>query len=154
MLYQLSKLTDNEREIVMNAPVWVSIYVALADYRITKEERKKIVQTVHTKTFSEKNDLSELYKELDLNIEQRLEAAIKSIPVFQEDKEPYVREKLVEFNTVLQKLPIVFARQLHKSLKDFALYTAQASGGVLGVNRINETEKGLMQLDMIEEPKG
>jgi hypothetical protein len=153
MLYQLSKLTDNEREIVMNAPVWVSVYVALADYRITKEERKKIVQTVHTKTFSEKNDLSELYKELDINIEQRLAAAISSIPVFQEDKEPFVRQKLVEFNAVLHKLPIVFARQLHKSLKDFALYTAQASGGILGVSRINETEKGLMQLDMIQEPQ-
>jgi len=153
MLYQLSKLTDNEREIVMNAPVWVSVYVALADYRITKEERKKIVQTVHTKTFSEKNDLSELYKVLDINIEQRLATAISSIPVFQEDKEPFVRQKLVEFNDVLQKLPIVFARQLHKSLKDFALYAAQASGGILGVNRISETEKGLMQLDMIQEPQ-
>ncbi len=153
MLYQLSKLTENEREIVKNAPVWVSIYVALADFRITKEERRKIVQIVHTKTFSEKNDLSEMYKELDLNIESRLEEAIKSIPDSQDEKEPFVREKLEEFNSVLQKLPVVFGRQLYKSLKDFAVYTAQASGGILGVSRINETEKGLMELNMIHEPK-
>jgi hypothetical protein len=52
----------------------------------------------------------------------------------------------------MKKLDKVFARQLYKSLKDFAVITAQASGGVLGVNRINETEKGLLNLDMIEQP--
>jgi hypothetical protein len=63
-----------------------------------------------------------------------------------------VREKLVAVNSAMKKLDKVFARQLYKSLKDFAVITAQASGGVLGVNRINETEKGLLNLDMIEQP--
>lgn len=152
MLYQLSQLNTEERELIYDAPVWVSIYVALADNRINKEERKKIVETVHTKTFSEKNDLSEMYKELEVNIEARIQAAIEQIPVYQEEKEPFVREKLVGVNKALQKLDKVFARQLYKSLKDFAVITVQASGGVLGVNRINETEKGLMSLDMIEQP--
>jgi hypothetical protein len=152
MLYQLSQLNTEERELIYDAPVWVSIYVALADNRIKKEERKKIVETVHTKTFSEKNDLSEMYKELEVNIESRIQIAIDQIPVFQEDKEPFVREKLVAVNSAMKKLDKVFARQLYKSLKDFAVITAQASGGVLGVNRINETEKGLLNLDMIEQP--
>lgn len=154
MLYQLSNLSERDRELVLNAPVWVSVYVALADHRINKEERRRIVETVHIKTFSEKNDISELYREIDLNIEERLNAAIKSIPDAQEEKEPFVREILSDFNRVLHKLPKPFARQLYKSLKDLALFTAQASGGVLGMNRINETEKGLIQLNMIEEPKG
>lgn len=152
MLYQLSQLNTEERELIYDAPVWVSIYVALADNRIKKEERKKIVETVHTKTFSEKNDLSEMYKELEVNIESRIQIAIDQIPFFQEDKEPFVREKLVAVNSAMKKLDKVFARQLYKSLKDFAVITAQASGGVLGVNRINETEKGLLNLDMIEQP--
>jgi hypothetical protein len=152
MLYQLSQLNTEERELIYDAPVWVSIYVALADNRIKKEERKKIVETVHTKTLSEKNDLSEMYKELEVNIESRIQIAIDQIPVFQEDKEPFVREKLVAVNSAMKKLDKVFARQLYKSLKDFAVITAQASGGVLGVNRINETEKGLLNLDMIEQP--
>jgi hypothetical protein len=152
MLYQLSQLNTEERELIYDAPVWVSIYVALADNRIKKEERKKIVETVHTKTFSEKNDLSEMYKELEVNIESRIQIAIDQIPAFQEDKEPFVREKLVAVNSAMKKLDKVFARQLYKSLKDFAVITAQASGGVLGVNRINETEKGLLNLDMIEQP--
>lgn len=152
MLYQLSQLNTEERELIYDAPVWVSIYVALADNRIKKEERKKIVETVHTKTFSEKNDLSEMYKELEVNIESRIQIAIDQIPVFQEDKEPFVREKLVAVNSAMKKLDKVFARQLYKSLKDFAVITAQVSGGVLGVNRINETEKGLLNLDMIEQP--
>jgi hypothetical protein len=152
MLYQLSQLNTEERELIYDAPVWVSIYVALADNRIKKEERKKIVETVHTKTFSEKNDLSEMYKELKVNIESRIQLAIDQIPVFQEEKEPFVREKLVAVNSAMKKLDKVFARQLYKSLKDFAVITAQASGGVLGVNRINETEKGLLNLDMIEQP--
>jgi hypothetical protein len=152
MLYQLSQLNTEERELIYDAPVWVSIYVALADNRIKKEERKKIVETVHTKTFSEKNDLSEMYKDLEVNIESRIQIAIDQIPVFQEDKEPFVREKLVAVNSAMKKLDKVFARQLYKSLKDFAVITAQASGGVLGVNRINETEKGLLNLDMIEQP--
>lgn len=152
MLYQLSQLNSEERELIYDAPVWVSIYVALADNRINKDERRKIVETVHTKTFSEKNDLSELYKELELNIDERIQQAIEQIPVYQEDKEPFVREKLVAVNAALHKLDKVFARQLYKSLKDFAVIVAQASGGVLGVNRINETEKGLMNLDMIQQP--
>ncbi len=107
MLYQLSQLNTEERELIYDAPVWVSIYVALADNRIKKEERKKIVETVHTKTFSEKNDLSEMYKELEVNIESRIQIAIDQIPVFQEDKEPFVREKLVFL------VELIFQNNLH-----------------------------------------
>lgn len=152
MLYQLSHLSEEEREIIYDAPVLVSAYVALADNQITVEERRKIVEMVHTKTFSEKNDLSDMYKELENDVSTRIENVIKSIPVYQEEKEPFVRARLVYLNQVMKKLDLTFARQLYKSLQDFAVFTAQTTGGVLGVHRINDSERLLMQLDMIEKP--
>jgi CRISPR/Cas system endoribonuclease Cas6 (RAMP superfamily) len=152
MLYQLSHLREEEIALVMDVPVWVSIFVALSDNDITVEERRKIVETVHTKTFSEKNDLSVLYKELEADLSERIDRAIRSIPVNQEEKAPYVTEKLVAFNKVLQKLDKTFAKQLYKSLKEFAVYTAQASGGIIGINKIGTKEKKFAALEMIQEP--
>ncbi len=153
MIYQLEKLADDERQLVIEAPVLVSVLIALADNDFTEAERAETLKLIHTKTFSERGSIRELYKELEKDVESRIDHVLAELPAGREERTHLVSEKLSGLNTVLPKLENGFARRFYKSLKELAYYISTIHHPLLGEVVANHHAKALMPLPMIQEPQ-
>ena len=152
MLYKLQKLSSEEQTSVKRSPIWVTLLVACADYDIQEKEIDRAKEIIHIKSYALQNDLKNLYKELDANIEQEIDQALAAIPAGGNDRIQYLEEKISELNPILGKLDSTFNKQLYKSLKSVALAVAQSDGGLFGVGRISDEEERYISLPMLKKP--
>jgi tellurite resistance protein len=152
MLYQLKNLTESEQQTVLNAPIWVTLLIACADHDIDEKEIDRAKEIVHIKSFAEQNDVKELYQELDAQMDERIDSALKSLSAIGKDRLKLIEANLASLNSILPKLDANFATQLHSSLQNLAVYVAQSDGGVFGINRISDEENEYLKLPMITKP--
>jgi hypothetical protein len=152
MLYQLQKLSSEEQTSIKRSPIWVTLLVACADYDIQEKEIDRAKEIIHIKSYALQNDLKNLYKELDANIEQEIDQALAAIPAAGNDRIQYLEEKISELNPIFEKLDSTFNKQLYKSLKSIALAVAQSDGGLFGVGRISHEEEHYISLPMLKKP--
>lgn len=152
MLYQLEKLNEEEKELVLNAPAYVTILIAGADDDITDAEIKRSLELVHIKTFSESIDIREVYEKIDTDFEARLSNLIHTLPTTLEEREQVVIEALGKLNAIFHKMDERISHKYYLSLLNFAAFIARAAGGVFGIDRVSFREEKFVKLPMIQDP--
>jgi len=152
MLYQLEKLNKEEKELVLNAPAYITILIAGADDDITDIEIKRSLELVHIKTYSESIDVRDLYEKIDTNFESRLNDLIHSLPTTLTERETAVIEALSKLNAIFHKMDERISHRYYLSLLNFAAFIARAAGGVFGIDRVSFREEKFVKLPMIEDP--
>lgn len=153
MFEHISNLKNEEKEIILNSPMYVSLLIAGADGDINVAEKQRIIELIHTKTFSEKYELRELYKSLDHDSETELRKLIASLPEERLARTEILTELLSRLNHIMPKLEHRFQVELYKSLRQFAYYIAKADGGFWGLGGVTLAEENLLQLPMIHNPE-
>ena len=152
MLYQLQKLSSEEQTRVKRSPIWVTLLVACSDYDIQEKEIDRAKEIIRIKSYALQNDLRNLYKELNANIDQEIYQALAAIPASGNDRIQYLEEKISELNHIFKKLDSTFNKQLYNSLKSIAQAVAQSDGGLFGVGRISDEEEQYISLPMLKKP--
>ena len=152
MQYEFQSLNEKEKELMMDAPVLVSILVADADNDHSEDEKKEAIRLAHIKTFSERQELHPYYHHLDKEFSERYDTLMNELPGGIEERREEIIQRLEKLNQVFKKLNQKFASYFYMSLKDFAFYVATATGGLLGIGSIRRNEKQLLELPMIEPP--
>ncbi|MBI1221927.1 MAG: hypothetical protein GC180_04915 [Bacteroidetes bacterium] len=152
MLYQLEKLNKEEKELVLNAPAYITILIAGADDDITEAEVKRSLQLVHIKTYSESVDIRDVYQEIDHDYEGHLNELIESMPKNLEERTEQLVKTLSKLNGILKKIDHRIAHKYYLSLLSFAAFIARAAGGVLGFDRVSFREEKYVHLPMIQDP--
>lgn len=154
MLFQLRNLKDSEKETVKLAPIWVALYIANLDGKIEISELEKVKEVIHIKTYSEKNDVHYLYKELDNSsvLDDLIAGELTKLPQSVEERSAMLESRLAGLNQVFPKLDPEYTKQLYKSLRDIAVSVANAAGGVMGMGKITPEESEAIHLPMIEKP--
>jgi len=150
MLYQLQKLSEEERSLVEQAPVWVTLLIACADHDIEESEIDRAKEIIHIKTFTQENDVKELYKDIEQNLDDRIDSALQSLSANGKERIEYLESQLAKLSDVLPKLDPTYAKQLHKSLQSLAVAVAQSDGGFFGIKRISSEEAAYIHLPMIQ----
>lgn len=153
MKYQLQNLTEEERQLVLDAPILVAILIGGSDNDYDEEEITRTIELINTKTFSETADLRELYKELDKAAEERLMTLCDNLPEDVLVREKQLSERLAKLNDVFPKMERKYSLHFYNSLKDFAVHVANASGSAFGTDNIGDREKNLLGLDMLNKPE-
>lgn len=152
-MYQLRNLTDSDKEAIIQGPLRVALLIAGADGTYKESEADRIRKIIHVKTYSEKSDVSEIYKILDSrNTLDEVNTILAKMPETWEDRSDALREDLAHIGKLLKKLDHVFAVQYYASLKSVAVNIANATGGIFGIGAIGEVEHELLTLPMIEKP--
>lgn len=152
MQFPLRDLSETEKETVMNAPIWVGIMIGCADGNLSQNEVERIEEVISTKTFSEKNDVHYLYKEIvEGGVAAQIKREVEALEGSAEDKAHALVEKLSGLNAILPKLGQAYAVQFRDSLHDVAVAVSKAAGGVLGIGTISVEEKELLDLPMIDK---
>ena len=145
MIPEFEPLREDERQVLLDAPVYVAILIAGADGQIDKSERKEAIEVARNK------QLSDFYKIVGENFEDKFVKLIDDLPSGTEPRIDAISEELRKLNFILPKVDKNFAVKFVASLKDLAKKIAEASGGVLGYLSVSYEESKLMELKMINE---
>lgn len=152
MLDHIHHLSEEEKNLVLQAPVYVSLLIAGADGHIQQEEQKRILELVHTKTFSEHYELRELYAALKHDLAGHLRQMMAALPEDTNERQAMLSGLLGRLNHIFPQLEKHFARRLYKNLREFAHYIAHADGGFWGISAVSDAEQQWIKLPMLEEP--
>src|ERR1035437_3216228 len=120
MIKQFEKLTKAEIELLLKAPILVSVLATSGDHEISKKEKAEAVKFAHIKTFSADPLLLPYYKEVEKNFIIYFEEIVKKYAPFDDVKREALKKEIDTLNTVIAKLDKQFARTLHRSLSNYA----------------------------------
>lgn len=153
MLFELRKLNTDEETIVLQAPIWTALLIGFADGELHQDELDRLKELIHTKTYSELNDVRKLYQELKKFEEgtQLLEQELAVLPTNPTARIDYLTNNLSQLNDILPKLSVSYSRQYVRSLKQIAAAIANADGGFLGFGSVSQAESQYVHLPMINE---
>ncbi len=151
MIPELKQLTSEELEKMYTAPLWVSILIAGADGKMDKEIRSSLM-IAEKKSRTASPALAALYKEVIRDFEDKLMVLIRQYPSEPSQRNSLIVKDLSGLNVILQKLDKQIAIEFYHSLIALAETIAKASGGFLGLNKVDEEEKKYLTLPMLHNP--
>ena len=153
MIEEFKTLRDDEIEVLLNAPVLVSILIAGADDKIDSSEIKQAVEIANNKQSRAREQLIDYYKEVGKDFHAKFVQYADKMPKDATSRTEQITQELRKLNHILPKIDQNFAIKLHASLKDMAKKVAEASGGLLGYMSVSYEEAKLMELKMIDDPQ-
>lgn len=149
MITPFENLSGKDQAILLDAPLWVAMWVGLADNHFDQNEQIKAVKTLAIKTFSETPDVALLYQKIE-NPSERLLQLLDTLPADADGKKSIVRDKLIEVTAALKNCDEIYANELYLSFRNVGVHVANASGGMLGLGSIDEEEKVALSLDFMK----
>ncbi|HCW07461.1 MAG TPA: hypothetical protein DGG95_08880 [Cytophagales bacterium] len=151
MIPQLNRLSSEEQEFMLKAPILVAILIAGADGTIDRSEIKEAMAQARKKQNSS-DGLTDLYREIGEDFEDKLKIVLGSYPTEVTQRNAVIVVELMKLNSILPKIDSAFASNFYKSLRDLAMKIAKSSGGLLGMNAVGAAEAMYVNLPMIKEP--
>lgn len=152
MISELEELSEQERKLVYNAPILVSILIAGADDNIDANEVRRAIKIAEQKAKNLKTHIIEFYQGVSEDFDRKLEATIHQYPPKATERTPRISNELAKLNPILSKIDKTFAIVYHHSLREISRAIAKSSGGVLGLNSIGKEEAELIELPMLKDP--
>lgn len=146
-------ITAQEKEVMYNMPIYVTILIAGADGHVDSAEIRKAVQLSELKSTLARPELVEYYTWASINFEDRLSQMLLSVPEDVNERTDLLVNELAKLNSILDRMDLRFSIELYNSARDFAKKIAKASGGVLGYMSIGFEESQLIGLEMIQDPE-
>jgi hypothetical protein len=152
MIAELKKLTGDELEMLIKAPLLVSILIAGADGDIDRNEIRGAIKTTQKKAQSN-SALKAFYESVSEDFEDKLKVIIQGYPSTAEARCSQIEEELKLLNPILAKVDGKFSREIYESLKSLALNIAKSSGGLFGLmSSIGPEEAKYVELNTIDPP--
>jgi hypothetical protein len=123
------KLTNNEWNELLKAPVLLSIYAASGDHDISKREKAEAIKMAHFKTFTENPFLVPYYKEVDKRFTKYFEEVVEKYAPFDDLKREKLKEEISMLDPIVGKLNKEFAKTFTKSLRGYSEHVKKAGRG-------------------------
>jgi hypothetical protein len=125
------KITNQEHNLLLQFPAFVSLLAANTDGVLDQEEKDSARELAHTKTFSCDPLLRNFYKEVDRSFEHTLEDLDKSLPMEKESRATAIKVQLLNIENIMLKLGDEYTSVMHRSMKSFKDHVSQAHHNVL-----------------------
>lgn len=131
MIKQFEVLTQEEKNILLKAPILFSVLAISNDQEISKEKKADAIRLAHLKTFTADPLLLQYYMEVEKNFEIYFETIIKKYFPFDDAKREALKKEMNLLNDIISKLDKDFAQVLHKSLSGYAEHVRKAERNFL-----------------------
>jgi hypothetical protein len=152
MIPEFYKLSQSEIELMYKAPILVCILIAGADDHIDNKEIKGAITLTEKKQKRSKSHLLSFYRELGADFEDKLKIVIQGFPINVEERSPLLVEELARLNSIFKKIDHNFVTEFYGSLREIAAAIAKSSGGLLGLNKVDDDEAKYVKLSMVKNP--
>jgi len=124
MTYQ--NLPENEKELLLKFPAYVSLLAATYHNGIDKEEKKSAIEFAHIKTFSSDPVLRDFFNDAESRIETNINELDRQLPKKKKEREEAIKTELEKLENIVAELGSDFSRALHQSMKDYREHVAHA----------------------------
>jgi hypothetical protein len=151
MVPELKRLSAAELEILLKAPLLVSILIAGADGEIDRNEIKGAMDTARKKAKG-KSSLQAYYTDVAQDFEDKLKILLQGYSSSPDQRSTQITDELVSLNAIFKKVEGNLALEIYNSLKSLALTIAKSSGGLFGMKSIGAEEAKYIDLNMIQSP--
>lgn len=141
-------LSAEETESLLQAPAMVTILIAGADDNIDKKEKNWAAKLVQYRTFTSEVKLHAYYEAVQARFEADLDALEEKWST--DSGTENLTAQLASLNGSLAKIDSEIAGLLTDSWRSLAKKVAEASGGILGFGSVEEAERALIGLPMLD----
>ena len=147
---ELSRLSHNEKELLLRAPLLVCILIAGADGKIDDKEIRRTLQMAEQRN-SVSPVLGIFFSDLVADFEEKLRVLMQSYSSNAEERTNDISRELAGLNQLWTRLSPKFSAAYYEMLKYFARDIAKSSGG-LWRGKISSEEARLIELPMVIAP--
>lgn len=130
MIKQFEKLSIEERELLFEAPVLISVLASSSFNGIDKFQKADAIKLSHIKTFTATPLLIPYYTELSRNFEEKFEEAQKKFYPFDEVKRNDLKKEIDKVNAIVAKLDTQYGLTLLKSFEKYERHVKKAAHNV------------------------
>ena len=127
MIKEFKKLNVKEQQLLLKAPVLVSVLAASGAFGINNEQKADAIKMAHLKTYTANPLLIEYYKEVEKNFKKNFEATVKKYAPFDNAKRDALKIEINLTNTAIAKLDKEFAITLHQSLDGYGKHVKKSA---------------------------
>ena len=151
MIKEFRNLDRHESEFMFSVPMLVCILIAGADGDIDRKEIREAI-SVASKNKESSGILSDYFREVANDFEDKLKVLIQSYPYESTQRDPIITEDISRINRLWAKLDPEFSVNLYRMLLDLSEKIASSSGGWLGIKSVGSQEARYVKLPMIQDP--
>ncbi len=142
-------LTEEEKSLLKDAVPLIAVLISGADGVFSKSEIESAKKITHIRSYNLKSDIKEFYKEVDVDIVEKINYYIETLPGGVQQRNDIIIDKLAALNSIFDKIEQPKRYNLYKGFLTFAEHIAKSSGGVLGFFGVNSEEAKLISLPML-----
>ena len=126
MVKQFETLTEEEQELLLRAPVLVSVMSSCSYNNVNHLKKEDAIKLSHINTFTADPMLIPYYKEVEKNFKEKFEATVAKYFPFDHEKRQELLNEINQVSAVIGKLDLKFANTLRRSLDLFAKHVRNA----------------------------
>jgi pyruvate/2-oxoacid:ferredoxin oxidoreductase beta subunit len=127
MIPQFENLNQQEQELLVKAPVLISVLASCSDHTINKMQKADAIKLAHIKTFTAIPELQPYFKEAEKNFKENFEEIAKQFYPFDEKHRNLLKMEIKKVQEIIGKLNPIFARYLTRSLERYAGHVKRAT---------------------------
>ena len=130
MIAHLEKLTEAEQELLLRAPVLMSVLASCSGGEVNKQQKTEAIKLSHIKTFTAIPLLQPFYKEVERNFQDDFESVALAYFPFDDKKRNDLKKAIEKVQHILKKLDPEYAELLGKSLERYANHVKRATHSI------------------------
>jgi hypothetical protein len=130
MIPQFEKLNMYEEELLVKAPVLLSVLASCSRNSINKIQKADAIKLAHIKTFTAIPELQPYFKEAEKNFKEQFEDTAEQYYPFDEQKRNLLKKEIAKVQETIKKLEPRYALALTKSLERYAGHVKRATHSI------------------------
>lgn len=130
MISQFEKLTTREQELLLKAPVLMSVLASCFKGEVNKKQKADAIKLAHIKTFSAIPLLRPYYQEAEKNFREDFESIAQAYYPFDEEKRNELKKEIENVKHILEKIGPSYAGPLNRSLERYAEHVKKSAQGI------------------------
>lgn len=127
MIPQFEKLNLRERELLVKAPVLLSVLASCSEHGINQKQKADAIKLAHIKTFTALPELQPYFKEAEKNFKEHFEEAAERYYPFDEEHRVLLKMEIKKIREIIAQLDPAYAVSLSKSLERYVIHVKRAT---------------------------
>jgi hypothetical protein len=130
MIPQFEKLTLGEQELLIKAPVLLSVLASCSKSGINQKQKADAIKLAHIKTFTAVPELQPYYTEVGRNFKEYFEQAAGQYYPFDEKQRSLLKMEIKRIQEIISRLKPEYASALSKSLERYLIHVKRATNSI------------------------
>lgn len=127
MIAQLEKLDPEEQELLINAPVLLSVLASCSEQVINKTQKSDAIKLAHIKTFTAVPELQPYFKEAEKDFKEHFEQIAGQYYPFDGARRNLLKLEIQKIQKIIAKLSPSYGKALSKSLERYTIHVKRAT---------------------------